>query len=122
MRFLLSMSLIKSTRTLIGTCFGGMAVSLRTNKISQHLATSDVRPSARSLFRKAPEESSGSAVDPHLEVFPRLTFVDALYEQRGLVNIAAELNFQFRVRRSQTSRDLIVPSFDPSDLYSFSSS
>src|SRR5215475_3794679 len=47
MRFLLSMSLIKSTRTLIGTCFGGMAVSLRTNKISQYLATSDVRPSAR---------------------------------------------------------------------------
>jgi hypothetical protein len=52
-----------------------------------------------------------SAINPHNKVFPRLTFIDAPYKQRRLVNVSAELAFQFRCSGSRTLHDLVVPFF-----------
>jgi hypothetical protein len=81
---------------------------------SRHLSSYRKEP----LFRKAPQQAVGSAIDPHNKVLPRLTFINASYKQRGLINIAAELDFQFRCSRSRTLQDLVVPFFYPPEFRS----
>jgi hypothetical protein len=65
------------------------------------------------LFCESSKQAGGSAINPEGKVLPRLTVIDALYEQLGLVDIAAELNLQFHFSGPLTLHDPVVPFSDP---------